>query len=187
MKIIRQSFIAVVLFLVLCGFIYPLIVNVIGNTLFKKKAEGSLITYNNEIVGSLLIGQEFKNPKFFHGRISAVNYSTENTQEVKAISGGSNLAVTNPKLKDRVEESINEFLKNNPTVNRDDIPVDLVSASGSGLDPHISVASAAIQADRISSENNISKDTVLALIDKNKEGDLVNVLKLNLALLDSLN
>ena len=76
MKILKQSFMITVIFLILCGFIYPVAIRGIGVLFFKNKAEGSLVTYNGEVVGSRLIGQEFKSPEFFHGRISAVNYST---------------------------------------------------------------------------------------------------------------
>ena len=82
MKILRQSFIITVIFLILCGFIYPVVINGIAALLFKDKAEGSMITYNGKIVGSRLIGQDFKSPGFFHGRVSAVNYSTGENKDL---------------------------------------------------------------------------------------------------------
>ena len=184
MKIIKQSLLLSLVFLILCGFIYPLFINITANIFFKEKAQGSFVQYNGKDVGSLLIGQEFKNPKFFHGRISSVNYSTGTDKDISAKSGGSNLAPSNPLLEERVSQDIENFMKNNPTVKKEDIPADLMTSSGSGLDPHISVESAIIQADRISKENNLSKDIVLGLIDKTKEKNIVNVLKLNLALLE---
>lgn len=187
MKIIKQSFLITLTFLILCGLIYPLFINVIASIFFKNKAQGSIIYYNNEEVGSLLIGQDFKNPKFFHGRISAVSYSSSDSKNINAKSGGSNLAPSNPALTERVSKDIEFFLENNPTVKKEDIPGDLMTSSASGLDPHISVKSALIQADRVSKENDLSKEKVLELINNTKEGNLVNVLKLNLNLMDLIN
>ena len=183
MKILRQSFIITVIFLILCGFIYPVVINGIAALLFKDKAEGSMITYNGKIVGSRLIGQDFKSPGFFHGRVSAVNYSTGENKDLFPKSGGSNLAVSNPALKERIQSDLEKFLKENPAVKKEDIPAELITASGSGLDPHISVESAIIQADRVAKENNIPKDEILKLIDNSKKGNLINVLELNLNLL----
>lgn len=183
MKIIKQSFLISLVFLVLCGFVYPLIINVIGNVFFREKAQGSFIKYNGKEVGSLLIGQDFKSPKFFHGRISSVNYSMGTDKNITPKSGGSNLAPSNPALKNRVSEDIKTFIKNNPSVEKEDIPTDLLTSSGSGLDPQISIKSALIQVDRISKENNLSKDVIVKLINETKEGSAVNVLKLNLGLL----
>lgn len=183
MKILRQSFMITVIFLILCGFVYPVVINSIAYLFFRDKANGSLITYNGEVVGSRLIGQEFKSPEFFHGRPSAVNYSTGEDKNLSPKSGGSNLAVSNPALKERIQSDLEKFLKENPDVKKEDVPAELLTASGSGLDPHISVESAVIQADRIAKANNISKDKILKLIDDSKKGNLINVLELNLSLL----
>ena len=183
MKILRQSFMITVIFLILCGFIYPVVINGIAALFFKDKAEGSLITYNGKVVGSSLIGQEFESPGFFHGRVSAVNYSTGENEALSPKSGGSNLAVSNPALKERIQSDLEKFLKENPAVKKEDVPAELLTASGSGLDPHISVESAIIQADRVAKENNIPKDEILKLIDNSKKGNLINVLELNLNLL----
>ena len=99
-------------------------------------------------------------------------------------SGGSNLAVSNPLLKERVQTDLEKFLKENPDIKKEDVPAELLTASGSGLDPHISVKSAVIQADRIAKANNVSKDKILNLINETKKGDLVNVLELNISLLN---
>ncbi len=183
MKILKQSFMITVIFLVLCGFIYPVAIRGIGVLFFKNKAEGSLVTYNGEVVGSRLIGQEFKSPEFFHGRVSAVNYSTEEDKNLSPKSGGSNLAVSNPALKERIQNDLEKFLKENPTVKKEEVPAELLTASGSGLDPHISVESAVIQADRVAKANGIPKDEILKLINNTKKGNLINVLELNLNLL----
>ena len=183
MKILRQSFMITLIFIILCGFIYPVVINGIAAIFFKNKAEGSLITYNGEVVGSRLIGQEFKSPEFFHGRVSAVNYSTGENENLTPKSGGSNLAVSNPALKDRIQSDLEKFLKENPAVKKDEVPAELLTASGSGLDPDISIESAVVQADRVAKANNLSKDEVLKLINDSKKGNLINVLELNLNLL----
>ena len=183
MKILRQSFMITLIFIILCGFIYPVVINGIAAIFFKNKAEGSLITYNGEVVGSRLIGQEFKSPEFFHGRVSAVNYSTGENENLTPKSGGSNLAVSNPALKERIQSDLEKFLKENPAVKKDEVPAELLTASGSGLDPDISVESAVVQADRVAKANNLSKDEVLKLINDSKKGNLINVLELNLNLL----
>ncbi|MCP1224822.1 potassium-transporting ATPase subunit KdpC [Sebaldella sp. S0638] len=183
MKILRQSFMITLIFIILCGFIYPVVINGIAAIFFKNKAEGSLITYNGEVVGSRLIGQEFTSPEFFHGRVSAVNYSTGEDENLTPKSGGSNLAVSNPALKERIQSDLEKFLKENPAVKKDEVPAELLTASGSGLDPDISVESAVIQADRVAKANNLSKDEVLKLINDSKKGNLINVLELNLNLL----
>lgn len=184
MKILKQSFLITFIFLILCGFIYPVALNLIAALFFKDKAEGSLVTYKGDIVGSSLIGQEFKKPEYFHGRVSAVNYSTSENKNENPKSGGSNLAVSNPLLKERVQTDLEKFLKENPDIKKEDVPAELLTASGSGLDPHISVKSAVIQADRIAKTNNVSKDKILNLINETKKGDLVNVLELNISLLN---
>ena len=155
MRILKQSFIITVIFLILCGFIYPLIIRGIAVLFFRNKAEGSLIIYNDKVIGSRLIGQEFKSPELFHGRVSAVNYSMGENENLSPKSGGSNLAVSNPALKERLLNDLEKFLYENPTVKKEEVPAELLTASGSGLDPHISVESAVIQADRIAKANNI--------------------------------
>ncbi len=184
MRILKQSFIITVIFLILCGFIYPLIIRGIAVLFFRNKAEGSLIIYNDKVIGSRLIGQEFKSPELFHGRVSAVNYSMGENENLSPKSGGSNLAVSNPALKERLLNDLEKFLYENPTVKKEEVPAELLTASGSGLDPHISVESAVIQADRIAKANNIPKDEILKLIDNSKKGNLINVLEINLNLLE---
>lgn len=171
-------------FLVLCGLVYPLIVTGIAQAVMKDNADGSLI-YNdkNEVIGSILIGQNFTDPRYFHGRVSSIEYKAE-------ASGSNNYAPSNPDLEKRVEKSIEEWKKQNPSVPVTEVPIDLVTNSGSGLDPDISPKAASVQVERISKLTNIPKETLDQLIKDQTEGAAlglfgetrVNVLKLNLEL-----
>ncbi|MED3316894.1 MULTISPECIES: K(+)-transporting ATPase subunit C [Bacillus] len=171
-------------FLVLCGLVYPLIVTGIAQAVMKDNADGSLI-YNdkNEVIGSTLIGQNFTDPRYFHGRVSSIEYKAE-------ASGSNNYAPSNPDLEKRVEKSVEEWKKQNPTVPVTEVPIDLVTNSGSGLDPDISPQAASVQVDRISKLTKIPKETLGQLIKDQTEGaalglfgeNRVNVLKLNLEL-----
>jgi K+-transporting ATPase ATPase C chain len=171
-------------FLVLCGLVYPLIVTGIAQAVMKDNADGSLI-YNDkdEVVGSKLIGQNFTDPRYFHGRVSSIEYKAE-------ASGSNNYAPSNPDLAKRVEKSIDDWKKQNRAVPVTEVPIDLVTNSGSGLDPDISPKAAYVQVDRISKLTNIPKEKVDQLIKNQTEGaalglfgeDRVNVLQLNLEL-----
>ncbi|MDR4327116.1 K(+)-transporting ATPase subunit C [Bacillus pseudomycoides] len=171
-------------FLVLCGLLYPLLVTGIAQAVMKDDADGSLI-YNekNEVIGSKLIGQNFKDPRYFHGRVSSIEYKAE-------ASGSNNYAPSNPDLVKRVEESVADWKDKNPTVSVTEVPMDLVTNSGSGLDPDISPKAAYVQVDRISKLTNIPKEKLNQMIKSQTEGatlglfgeDRVNVLKLNLEL-----
>ena len=170
---------------VLTGLIYPLAVTGLCQLLFPDKANGSLIAVNGQVVGSELIGQNFTKPEYFQPRPSAAG----NDGYDATASGGSNLGPTNKKLIDRVQASADKFHKDNPAYSGA-IPADLLTASGSGLDPHISPASAGAQAERVAKARGVSLDHIRALIASHTEGrDLgflgeprVNVLLLNLAL-----
>jgi|SRR6185437_15984951 len=172
-------------FTLLLGVIYPLAITGISQTLFPHQANGSLIEKNGKIVGSELIGQNFAKPEYFQPRPSAAG----NDGYDPTASGGSNYGPTNQKLVDRVNASIAKFRKDNPDYTGP-LPADLVTASASGLDPHISPDSAAAQAARIAKARGTSLDQMNQLIEQTTEGpDLgvlgeprVNVLKLNLAL-----
>jgi len=172
----------VVVLTVLTGVIYPLAVTGIAQALFRHQANGSLITDNGETVGSELIGQPFSDPRYFWGRLSATEYDA-------AASSGSNYGPTNPGLLEATQERIDALKAADPD-NQEPIPVDLVTASGSGLDPHISIAAAQYQVPRVARYRGLSKDEVSALVDRFTEGrqfgilgePRVNVLKLNLAL-----
>ena len=170
---------------VVTGFAYTIAVTGVGQLLFADRAGGSLLERDGQAVGSELIGQGFTAPEFFHPRPSAAGDGYDPT-----ISSGSNLGPQNPDLLASVEERVAAYREMNGLGPDDTVPVDAVTASGSGLDPHISVANARLQAARIAEERGISVDEVLALIEENTVNPTlgflsepaVNVLRLNLAL-----
>lgn len=178
MKEIKTSFLVFIIFTIITGVIYPLFVTVTGQIFFHGKANGSLIEINDKIVGSELIGQNFSKPEYFHGRPSAINYDGGN-------SGGSNFGPANKKLHERVSDAINSIQSEYGVSST--IPADIVLASGSGLDPHISVKSAGLQAHKIAGIRGLKVEEVNDLINKYTEKQLwgetvVNVLKINIAL-----
>lgn len=180
----RAIKVTVFLMVILCG-VYPAAVWVVGNVLFHDRATGGLIYRDGKAVGAQLIGQSFSQPQYFHGRPSAAGNGYD-----AANSSGSNLGPTNQKLIDRMKGDVDAFLKANPSVHAGEIPVDLVTASGSGLDPHVSEAGALVQVARIAAARKISEDQVRNLIAQVKVGrqwglfgePTVNVLQLNLRL-----
>lgn len=182
---IRSALMTLLLFTVLTGLIYPLTVMGIAQAIFPSQPKGSVIVKNGKPVGSALIGQQFENPKYFWGRLSATSPYPYNG----ASSSGSNRGPNNPALMQAVQSRISAMHAADPS-NQERIPVDLVTTSGSGLDPHISPAAAEYQTQRVARIRGIDKDMVLALIvaytDQRQFGILgeptVNVLKLNLAL-----
>jgi potassium-transporting ATPase KdpC subunit len=180
-----------VLFTLITGVIYPLAVTGIALVIFPHQANGSLIIKDGKAVGSELIGQQFDDPKYFWGRLSATGtfaYNAFNAENLTA-SSGSNYGPLNQALLDAVQARI-DALKAADPANTAPIPVDLATASGSGLDPHISVAAALYQASRVARERGLSNEQVRQLIDQHTEGrqfgflgePRVNVLELNLAL-----
>ena len=182
-----------IVLIVICGLAYPLLITGIGQVLFPNQANGSVITHDGKEVGSKLIGQQYNDDGHFVGRISAVNYNTSNDgKEIDATSGSENLGPTSDVLKQRVEGDIKTFLEKNPTVSKEDISSELISQSGSGLDPDITPEGAKIQIDRISKATGISKDDLNKLIDENTKGkwlglfgaERVNVLELNMSVDD---
>ncbi len=172
------------LFTVLTGLLYPGLVTGICQLVFPNQANGSLITRNGNIVGSSLIGQAFTKPEYFQPRPSAAGDGYD-----AANSGGSNFGPTNQKLSDRVKASVDKFRKENPDFSGP-IPADLVTSSGSGLDPHLSVASVEAQLPRVAKARGVGVDQLRQLMEQSAEGrDLgflgesrVNVLRLNLLL-----
>ncbi len=170
--------------LVLCGLIYPLAMTGLAQVLMPVQANGSLLTdANGNVVGSALIGQTFKDPKYFSGRISSIDNNA-------AGSGSNNYAPSNPALIERVQKDMQAFLTANPDVKQADIPADLLTNSASGLDPHITPMAAKVQVPRIAKQRNIDPAKLNALIDEHTAGrqfglfgeQRVNVLELNLAL-----
>jgi K+-transporting ATPase ATPase C chain len=170
---------------VITGIVYPVVVTAIGQAAFPHQANGSLIEKNGKPVGSELIGQQFDAPYYFWGRLSATTPNPYNAQS----SGGSNLGPTNPALADEVKGRIAALHDADPG-NTAPVPVDLVTSSGSGLDPDISPAAAAYQATRVAKARGVTPEQVNSLIEQNTSGrqlgvlgeSRVNVLKLNLAL-----
>ena len=192
MKKILQALSMGLVFIVLCGFAYPLLVLGIGQLVFPKQANGSMVSAGGKVVGSELIGQDFTDTRFFHGRVSAVNYNTfpagTDPDKMAPGSGSANYAVSNPALKKRIRADVDAFLRANPSVSAKDLPADLFTSSYSGLDPDISPEAAQVQTDRIAKASGISKDKVQQIIRDSTAGRAlgifgeprVNVLKANL-------
>lgn len=206
MKTIKKSFFISIVFMILCGLLYPLFMTGVSQLVFNKNANGSMITVDGKQVGSELIGQNFTDPRFLRGRVSSVNYNTYTEKDTKTDkngktaysgvrSGSQNLAPSNKLLKERVEKDINKFLKANPEVKKEDIPTDLLTSSGSGLDPDISPQAAKIQIPRISKASRISESDLQQIIDKYTQKKSlgifgeprVNVLKVNIEIASLLN
>jgi K+-transporting ATPase ATPase C chain len=167
---------------ILLGLSYPLAMTGIAHVLFRDKADGQLITRNGQVIGSAIIGQSFASERYFHGRISAAGNGYD-----AANSSGSNLALSNKKLIDRINGDVANYEKTNPG---QPVPIDLVTASGSGLDPDITPAAALYQVQRVAEARHMSDDAVRQLVMAHVQGrqfgilgePRVNVLQLNLAL-----
>lgn len=206
MKYFKNALLLSLVLVVLCGLIYPLGMTGLSQLLFNHKANGSIITVNGKEVGSEFIGQNFTDDKFFHGRISAVNYNTYKEDDTKPDkdgktayagvgSGSQNLAPSNEALTQRVQKDIDEFLKSNPNVKKEDIPTDLLTGSGSGLDPHVSPKAAEIQIPRISKSTGIKAADLNKIVAKCTDGKVlgifgekrVNVLKANVEISNLIN
>jgi potassium-transporting ATPase KdpC subunit len=182
---VRPALILLIVLTVVTGVIYPVIVTVIAQVVFPHQANGSLIVKDGRVVGSTLIGQPFDDPKYFWGRPSATSAFPYNA----ASSSGSNLSPTNPALVKSVQERVDALRAADPG-NTLPVPVDLVTASGSGLDPHISPAAALYQVNRVAKARKLETAVVRDLVERHTEGrqlgflgePRVNVLALNLAL-----
>jgi K+-transporting ATPase ATPase C chain len=191
---IRPAIVLLLVLTIITGLAYPLAMTAIAGMLFPKQAQGSLIERDGKVVGSALIGQEFKDDKYFHGRPSATTTADPNdsTKTVPAPynaanSSGSNLGPTSKVLADRIKEDVDRLKAENPSA---PVPVDLVTTSGSGLDPDISPQAAQFQVPRVAKTRQLPEDRVRQLVIENTEGRFagllgeprVNVLRLNLAL-----
>lgn len=191
---IRPAIVLLLALTAITGLAYPLAMTAIAGTLFPVQAQGSLIEKDGKVIGSALIGQEFKDDKYFHGRLSATlapdpNDSTKTVSAPynAANSGGSNLGPTSKALADRLKEDVDRLKAENPNAA---VPVDLVTTSASGLDPNISPEAAQFQVPRVAKARNLPEDQLKQLVSANTEGRLlgllgeprVNVLALNLAL-----
>src|SRR5712692_4248233 len=191
---VRPAIVFIVALTLITGLAYPLVMTGIAGAIFPDKAQGSLVERDGKVVGSALIGQEFTSEGYFHGRPSATTAPdpADSTKTVPAPynaanSGGSNLGPTNKALIERVQGDVEKLKQENPSAT---VPIDLVTTSGGGLDPHISPAAALFQVPRVAKARNMPEDRVRQLVNEHIEGRIlgllgeprVNVLALNLAL-----
>ena len=194
LKEIRPAIVFIIALTIITGLVYPLAMTGVAGLIFPSRAQGSLVERDGKVVGSELIGQVFTKDEYFHGRPSATvtpdpNDATKNVDAPynAANSGGSNLGPTNQALIDRVKGDVEKLKAENSSV---PVPIDLVTTSGSGLDPHISPAAALFQVSRVAKARNMPEDRVRQLVEEQTEGRFlgllgeprVNVLALNLAL-----
>lgn len=192
MKVISKAFKFILLFMIICGLIYPVFITGASQLLFKDKVNGSIIEVNGKKYGSVLLAQEFTGDEYLWGRVMNLDTSTftDENGEVLMYATPSNLSPASEEYEKLVSERIEKIKASNPDKKDDPIPVDLVTSSGSGLDPHISVAAAEYQVERIAKARNISTDEVEQIIEKYTKGralgvfgeETVNVLQVNLAL-----
>ena len=206
-KSIGKAFVFCVVMMLLCSFAYPLALTGVSQVAMKEKANGNLIDKNGnstadpeEAVGSALVGQDFTEDYFFKGRVSSVNYNTytedqkENGEYAGVSSGSYNYGNSNPELKERIEKDLDEFLATHPGVKKEDVPSDLLTASGSGLDPHISPEAAEVQVKAVAEHSGLSEETVREIVKENTEDKVlgiygeerVNVLKCNLGIAEKM-
>jgi K+-transporting ATPase ATPase C chain len=182
---IKRSILVFLGLSIICGLIYPLTITAVSQVIFPRQSNASIINKDNIVIGSQLIGQQFISPGYFHGRPSAIDppYDASN-------SSGSNLAPSSAKLLEQVKARVEQLRKENDLSSNTPIPADLVLASASGLDPHISVEAALLQVPHIARERKISESVVDKIIHQNTENPFlgiwgmrrVNVLHLNIAL-----
>jgi potassium-transporting ATPase KdpC subunit len=190
----RPAIVLVVALTLITGLIYPLVMTGLAQVLFPRQANGSLVEQGGKVVGSALIGQPFNGDGYFHGRPSATTRpdpddatKTVDAPYNAANSGGSNLGPTNKALIERVKGEVDKLQAQKPAAQ---VPIDLVTTSGSGLDPHITPQAALFQVPRVAKARNIPQDRIRQLVDQNTEGRTlgllgeprVNVLALNMAL-----
>jgi K+-transporting ATPase ATPase C chain len=194
LKEIRPAFVFIISLTIITGFVYPLAVTGIAQSVFPQRSQGSMIEQNGKVIGSALIGQVFAEPKYFHGRPSATTApdpkdpaKTFDAPYNAANSGGSNLGPTSKALAERLKADVVRLRRDNPSA---PVPVDLVTTSGSGLDPDISPAAAMFQVPRVAEARGLPQSKVRDLVEAQIEGRTlgllgeprVNVLMLNLAL-----
>ena len=203
---IRQALVVTLVLLLLCGFVFPVLLSGLSGLLFPHQAGGSLVTADGKAVGAKLVGQEFTEAYFMKGRPSAYHYNTYYTDEQGSrfyndgseyacvASGSNNYGASNPALAERVQGDIDEFLAEHPDLTVEDIPTDLVTASGSGLDPHISPASAAVQIPQLAENTGLTEEQLEQFVADNTTGkvlgifgeETVNVLGVNLDIAEAL-
>ena len=202
----RQAVVVTIVLMLICGLLFPCLLTGLSSLLFPSQANGNLITVNGHTVGAKYVGQEFTEDYYMWSRPSAYHYNvyTEDEDGKKYYpdgtefpgigSGSNNYAPSNPALTERVEADIEAFLEKNPEVKREEIPTDLLTASGSGLDPHISPESAEVQIPRIVEASGMSEDMVRDIIKNNTDGkflgvfgeETVNVLMVNIEIAQNM-
>ena len=202
----RQAVIVTVVLMLICGLLFPCLLTGLSSVIFPHQAGGSLITVNGTAVGAEHVGQEFTQDCYMWSRPSAYHYNVytesedgrkyynDGTEFGGLASGSNNYAPSNPALVERVEADMEAFLAKNPDVEREDIPTDLLTASGSGLDPHISPESAQIQLPRIAQASGLSEESLQEIVNRNTTGKLlgvfgeetVNVLKVNIEIAQAM-
>lgn len=187
LKALRPALTITLVLMLICGLGYPLLMNGLSGVLFPEQANGNLVTVNGKPVGSKYVGQEFTEDYFMKGRPSAVHYNTYTVNEdgeetyldgsafAGLASGSSNYGPSNPALTERVEMDMEAFLAANPDIKQEDIPTDLMTASGSGLDPHISPASAAIQLPVIAEASGLSMEVLEQIVADNTAEKLLGI------------
>lgn len=206
-KKVLESFKTTMVLMLICGLVFPLCLTVLGGLIFPAQANGNLVEVDGQAVGSKYVGQEFIEPYFMKSRPSAVHYNTyfedENGNKTYAdgseftglASGSNNYGPSNPALVERVEKDMEAFLAANPEISKEDIPTDLLTASGSGLDPHISVESALIQIPAIAEASGLEETTLAEIVENNTTHkvlgifgeETVNVLGVNVEIYEMMN
>lgn len=187
-KTIGKAVVFCLVMMVLCSLIYPLALTGVSQLTMEAKADGSkvdeegnLTTDTKKAVGSALIGQDFTEDCYFQGRVSSVNYNTyteeqkENGEYAGVASGSYNYGNSNPELEKRMQEDLDEFLKDHPGVKPEDVPAELLTASGSGLDPHISPRSAEVQIPTVAENSGLSEEVVEQIVKDNTEQKTLGV------------
>lgn len=202
----RQAVLVTVVLMLICGLLFHCLLTGLSSVIFPHQAGGSLITVNGMAVGAEHVGQEFTQDCYMWSRPSAYHYNVytesedgrkyynDGTEFGGLASGSNNYAPSNPALVERVEADMEAFLEKNPEIKREDIPTDLLTASGSGLDPHISPASAQIQLPRIAQASGLSEESLQEIVKRNTMGKLfgvfgeetVNVLKVNIEIAQAM-
>ena len=188
LKALRPAFTVTLALMLVCGLVYPLALSGLSALIFPDQAAGSLQVVDGKTYGAEYVGQEFTEDYFMKGRPSAVHYNTyfedENGNQTYAdgseftglASGSQNMGPSNPNLTARVEADMEAFLAANPDVKREDIPTDLLTASGSGLDPHVSPASAKVQIPAIAKASGLSEDQLQEIVEENTPGKMLGIL-----------
>lgn len=202
----RQTVVVSVVLMLICGLLFPLLMSGLSSLFFPSQAGGSLITAGGKTLGAKHVGQEFTQDQYLWSRPSAYHYNvykeaadgTQTYNDGSAFpgigSGSNNYAATNPDLIARVKSDIDNFLARNPGVKQEDIPTDLLTASGSGLDPHISPASAAVQLPRMAAASGLTEEALREIVARHTGGkllgvfgeDTVNVLEVNMEIAQAM-